>query len=90
MTLNEAQTRKQLIDTKLALAGWNVNDPSQVTEELDIDLSEAGHTVAEPTSKYSGHQFADYALLLHGKPVAVVEAKKASKSAELGKEQALQ
>ncbi len=24
MTLNEAQTRKQLIDTKLALAGWNV------------------------------------------------------------------
>ena len=90
MALNEAQTRRQIIDTKLALAGWNVSDPSQVTEELDIDLSQAGHKVDEPTSKYSGHQFADYALLLHGKPVAVVEAKKTSKSAELGKEQALQ
>ena len=90
MTLTEAQTRKRLIDTKLALAGWNVKDPSQVTEELDIDLAKAGMVVAEPTSKYSGHQFADYALLVHGKPVAVVEAKKASKNAELGKEQALQ
>jgi type I restriction enzyme, R subunit len=90
MTLTEAETRRKLIDTKLALAGWNVRDPSQVTEELDIDLAKAGVGVSEPTSKYSGHQFADYALLLHGKPVAVVEAKKASKSAELGKEQALQ
>ncbi len=36
---SEAQTRQQVIDRRLALAGWNVKDPSQVTEELDIDLT---------------------------------------------------
>ena len=40
MTLTEAQTRQKLIDEKLGFAGWNVNDPSQVTQELDIDLVE--------------------------------------------------
>ena len=91
MTLSEAQTRRQLIDENLRLAGWNVQDPSQVSLELDIDLAQAGHSVAaEPQSPYSGHQFADYALLSHGKPLAVVEAKKTSKDAALGKEQALQ
>lgn len=87
----EKQTRQELIDTRLALAGWNVRDPSQVTEELDIDLSTAGHErISEPLSPYDGHRFADYALLRHGRPVAVVEAKKASKDAGLGQEQALQ
>jgi len=32
----EAQTRQEIIDLRLANAGWNVKDPSQVTEELDI------------------------------------------------------
>ncbi|MBI2354731.1 MAG: DEAD/DEAH box helicase family protein [Deltaproteobacteria bacterium] len=87
----EKQTRQELIDKRLALAGWNVRDPSQVTEELDIDLSAAGRErVSEPVSPYDGHRFADYALLRHGKPVAVVEAKKASRDAALGQEQALQ
>ena len=90
MGLTEAQTRAEMIDVKLALAGWNVKDQSQVTEELDIDLTTTGTVEVDPDNPYSGHQFADYALLLHGKPVAVVEAKKASKDAELGKEQALQ
>ena len=91
--MNEAETRRQLIDEKLRLAGWNVQDPSQVIKELDIDLTQAGHSLAaesSPVSPYSGHQFSDYALLLHGKPAAVVEAKKTSKDAELGREQALQ
>ena len=88
--MNEAETRKKLIDEKLKLAGWNVHDPSHVTLELDIDLKAAGHMVAEPKTPYGGHQFADYGLLLHGKPVAVVEAKRTSKDAELGKEQAVQ
>ncbi len=42
-----------------------------------------------PLTPYEGHQFGDYALMLHGKPVAVVEAKRTSKDAALGKEQAL-
>jgi len=85
MTFTEAETRRKLIDEKLRLAGWNVRDPSQVIQELDIDLSEPGtQKVAEPKSSYSGHQFADYGLLLHVKPVAVVEAKKTSLDAALG------
>lgn len=91
MTLSEAKTRQLLIDKSLALAGWDVKDASQVTEELDIDLYEAGHPkVAEPETPYEGHQFADYALLHNGKPITVVEAKKTSKNAALGQEQALQ
>ena len=84
MTFTEAETRRRLIDEKLRLAGWNVNDPSQVIQELDIDLSEAGaQKVAEPKTPYSGHQFADYGLLLHVKPMAVAEAKKPSLDAAL-------
>lgn len=92
MSLTEAQTRQQLIDEKLGFAGWNVNDPSQVIQELDIDLVEAGvlQTFEKPPTPYSCHQFADYVLLRHGKPLAVVEAKRTSKDANLGKEQALQ
>jgi len=89
--MNEAQTRRKIIDEKLRLARWNVQDRSQVIEELDIDLSAAGvPRVSAPKTRYTGHQFADYGLLLHGKPRAVVEAKKASKDPALGKEQALQ
>lgn len=89
---SEADTRQQLIDRDLALAGWDLADPTQVTEELDIDLSAAGHRVRErrDAHPYHGHQFADYALLQRGRPVAVVEAKKTSRDAELGQEQALQ
>jgi type I restriction enzyme R subunit len=90
MTKSEAQTRQEIIDKQLALAGWDVNDVSQCSQELDIDLVAAGvPRVAEPTSKYDNHQFADYALLHRGKPIAVVEAKKTSKDARVGKEQAL-
>ena len=61
MTLSEAQTRKEIIDKRLAKAGWNVKDPSLVTEELDIisDIDRA----ADLQDKYSGHLFSDYALL---------------------------
>ena len=87
----EAETRRELIDQKLRMAGWDLKNPAQVIEELDIDLAAAGvSVVADPKSPYSGHQFSDYGLLLHGKPVAVVEAKRTSKDAELGQEQALQ
>ena len=86
----EAQTRKELIDAKLQLAGWNVHDPAQVTQELEIDLAAArASRAAETVTPYGDHQFADYGLLLHGGPRVVVEAKRTSKDAALGKEQAL-
>jgi len=87
--MDEKLTRQQIIDEKLRLAGWNVHDPSHVTEELDIDLT-GRLRVADPKTKYDGHQFVDYGLLLSARLAAVVEAKRTSKDAELGQEQALQ
>ncbi len=86
----EQQTRAELIDKHLEKAGWNVNDPTQVVQEFDIlvDLPEG---VAEAQTPYQGHQFSDYVLLgKNGKPIAVVEAKKTSKDAAIGREQAKQ
>jgi type I restriction enzyme R subunit len=61
-----------------------------VIEEFDI-LTAPPHVIAEPHSKYDGHQFSDYVLLgKDGKPLAVVEAKKTRKDAEIGREQAKQ
>lgn len=89
--MDEAETRRRLIDERLRIAGWDPDDPSQVTQELDIDLTgRATPRTGEGGAPYAGHQFADYAMLLHGRPAAVVEAKKASRDANLGREQALQ
>lgn len=86
----EAQTRQQIIDERLKKAGWNVNDPSQVTAELDIWVG-LPEGVKEPMHEFQGHQFADYVLLgPDGYPLAVVEAKKTAKDARIGQEQARQ
>ena len=83
--MSEANTRKLLIDHHLKTAGWNVNDYTQVVEEYSV-ISK----VNEPSSEY-GTTFSDYVLLgKDGKPLAVVEAKRTSKDAALGKEQAKQ
>ncbi|MEJ1296572.1 MAG: DEAD/DEAH box helicase family protein [Candidatus Sedimenticola sp. (ex Thyasira tokunagai)] len=90
MTKTEAQTRKELIDVKLLEAGWNVGDCAQVIQEFDIQV-DLPDGVREPQTPYQGHQFSDYVLLgRDGKPLAVVEAKKTSKDAEVGREQAKQ
>lgn len=90
MTKTEVQTRAELIDKQLAQSGWNVKDPTQVIEEFDI-LTPLPEGIAEPRTPYEGHQFSDYVLLgKDRKPLAVVEAKKTSKDAALGREQAKQ
>ena len=90
MSKSEAQTRSELIDQQLAQSGWNVKDPMQVIEEFDIP-SALPQGVAEPRTPYEGHQFSDYVLLgKDRKPLAVVEAKKSSKDAAIGREQAKQ
>jgi type I restriction enzyme R subunit len=84
---NEKLTRKEIIDNRLKQAGWNVTDRTHVIEEFDIHLT----VVDEPTNPYAGHQYSDYVLLgKDGKPLAVVEAKKTSVDAALGREQAKQ
>src|SRR5687768_18463358 len=86
--MNEAETRRDIIDKKLKLARWNVDDRSQVIKELNILVSD--NLIQEAATAYS-RQFSDYVLLgKDGKPLAVVEAKKASIDANIGKEQAKQ
>ena len=90
MTKSEAQTRSELIDQQLAQSGWNVKDRMQVIEEFDI-VTALPAGVAEPRNAYEGHQFSDYVLLgKDGKPLAVIEAKKTSRDAAVGREQAKQ
>lgn len=89
--INEAKTRQEIIDKRLEKAGWNVNNPHQVTSELDIWVGFPDVIQDAPANEYQGHQFADYALLGDdGYPLAVVEAKKTSKDARVGQEQARQ
>lgn len=88
--MNESSTRKEIIDHKLKRAGWNVDDITHVIAEYDIEVG-LPDGVNEPTTPYQGHQYADYVLMgRDGKPLAVVEAKKTSKDAEVGREQAKQ
>lgn len=90
MTKTEAQTRIEIIDKQLGESGWSVSDPTQVVHEFDI-LVNLPEGIKEPQTPYQGHQFSDYVLLAkNGKPLAVVEAKKSSKDAALGREQAKQ
>lgn len=87
--MNEAKTRKEIIDSRLKQAGWNVGDRTQVAEEFDIIID--SNLVQEAATPYAGHQYSDYVLLgKDGKPLAVVEAKKSSVNANVGKEQAKQ
>ncbi len=87
---SEKLTRKEIIDYRLKQAGWNVADRTQVIEEYDIEVG-VPNVVNEPPTFYRGHQFSDYVLLgKDGKPLAVVEAKKTSVDAAIGREQAKQ
>jgi type I restriction enzyme R subunit len=88
--MNEAMTRQEIIDLRLAKAGWNVTDPSQVTSELNIWIG-LPEGIEVPEHEHQGFQYADYVLLGEdGYPLAVVEAKKTSKDARIGQEQARQ
>lgn len=83
--MNEQRTRIELIDNHLKIAGWNVSDYTQVVEEYSV-ISK----LSEPSLEYDA-TFSDYVLLgKDGKPLAVVEAKRTSKDAKLGREQAKQ
>lgn len=86
---NEKKTRKEIIDNRLKAAGWDVSDRTQVVEEFNIIVDQ--NLVQEAPAPYAGHQFSDYVLLgKDGKSLAVVEAKKSSVDANIGKEQAKQ
>ena len=71
MSLNEANTRRRLIDPKLAAAGWRVVPfaPGQSLDTYDCCAIEEYPTAAGP---------ADYALCVSGRILGVVEAKRLS------------
>jgi type I restriction enzyme R subunit len=78
---DEATTRKLLIDTQLAKAGWDVSNPESVGIEVDVNHQ---HT-------NSGKGYVDYVLWGDNKkPLAVVEAKRPSCPEQQGREQAVQ
>ena len=86
----EKHTRKELIDKQLKQAFWDVEDRMQVIEEYDIKI-DLPENWGEPQTPYQGHLFCDYVLLgKDGKVIAVVEAKKTSVDAAIGREQAKQ
>lgn len=61
-----------------------------MVEEYVIDIG-LPVGIREPVTRYQGHQYCDYVLFgRDGKPLAVVEAKKTSKDAAVGREQAKQ
>lgn len=88
--LNEKRTRKEIIDNRLQIAGWDVFNNLQVVEEYNFSIG-LPEGVEEPAHEYQGQRFCDYILLgKDGKPLAVVEAKRTSVDAEKGREQAKQ
>jgi type I restriction enzyme, R subunit len=87
---DEKATRKNIIDKRLQEAGWNLLDSSQVIQEHGIRQSPGLLKAASP-AKATSIEFSDYTLLgKNGKPLAVIEAKKSSVDAEVGREQAKQ
>jgi type I restriction enzyme R subunit len=67
--VNEAETRKTLIDPMLDAAGWAVQDRDE------INLSARRGVAVREFKLKQGHGFADYLLFVDGKAVGVVEAK---------------
>lgn len=75
--ISEFETRKRYIDVELKLSGWEFN--KDIGEEVPVD--------GMPNATESG--FVDYVLFAtNGKPLAVVEAKRTSKDAKVGQQQA--
>ena len=75
--ISEFETRKQYIDLDLHMSGWQLND--NLFEEFPVD--------GMPNNREEG--FVDYVLMgKNGKPLAIVEAKKTTKDARNGQQQA--
>ncbi|URZ18335.1 DEAD/DEAH box helicase family protein [Clostridium felsineum] len=81
LNINEAETRKRLIDVMLKEAGWDINNKELVKLEFPL----------KDHKKTGKNGFADYVLFnKKGKPVAVVEAKKSSVDPIIGRDQAVE
>lgn len=81
LELNEAETRKKLIDIMLKDAGWDVNNKELVQLEFPL----------ENHKEIGKKGFVDYVLFnKKGNPIALVEAKKSSVDPIIGRQQAVE
>lgn len=83
--ISEAETRRRYIDLMLREAGWDVleNEGDIQPGKACVEIEVAGM----PNNAAKG--YADYVLFgTDGKPLAVIEAKRTSKDANIGKHQA--
>lgn len=79
MTLNENQTRKRLIDGQITKAGWSLLETTQVRFEVP----------ASGVDEDCFDGITDYSLYLpNGEIIAVVEAKRQSRSPQVARKQA--
>ena len=84
LSFNERETRHKLIDTLLLDAGWNVGENGKSTDEVGQEI-----LLSKVPEEGGGDGYADYILWGDdGKPLAVIEAKKAAKDMENGRVQA--
>ncbi|HDL63775.1 MAG TPA: type I restriction endonuclease subunit R, partial [Proteobacteria bacterium] len=85
--MNEAEVRKQL-DRMLGKRDWNVDNPAEVS--IEFEMERKWGNISGPTVElYPTKEFADY--LLYGRdrrPLALIEAKRTSKSPRSGQTQA--
>ncbi len=85
LELDERQTRQRYIDEALVAAGWDVGERGASTEEVGQEVAVTG------LKNKTGSGAVDYVLWGDdGKPLAVVEAKRAAVEMERGREQAKQ
>ena len=76
--ISEFETRKRYIDIDLKIAGWELND--DWLEEVEVEGMPNNQT---------GLGYVDYVLYgKNGKPLALVEAKRTSRDANVGQQQA--
>lgn len=83
--ISEAETRRRFIDLMLREAGWNIleNDGDVQPGKACVEVEVAG------MPNNTGKGYADYVLFgTDGKPLAVIEAKRTSRDANVGKHQA--
>lgn len=89
MKRNEKQTREELIDPKLQLAGWNVLDKKYVVEKGKACIETPVSGMPKTHENPSGNGFVDYTMIGdNGKPLAICEAKKSVVNEEAGRVQA--
>lgn len=89
MPKSEKETRLELIDPKLRLAGWKVINEKYLIEKNAACIETPVTGMPKTSDNPSGNGFVDYVLFGDdGKPLALIEAKKSIFNEEKGRVQA--